>query len=257
MWVDARSLKEFYKSPLGHEVQEILVKRLHEIWPNVNGQRILSIGYGMPLLKVFQGQTPYLFNAMPSFMGASVWPDKNHNRVALTESGELPFADKSIEKIIVMHHLEQLEDSKDFLREVWRVLVDGGAALIIVPNSLGLWSKMEKSPFYNGNAFSSVEIIHLLQESCFTTGAFQYALSFPPSDIDLFFKLSNFFSKVDHSWFKGCAGLLMVEGVKQVYASSGVLPFKWRARSLTPETSPYKRIIGSRRNEKSSSCQKH
>ena len=75
--------------------------------------------------------------------GAAAWPPKQPNQVALAMEGELPLPDRSIDRVLMVHALELAEQVAALLREVWRVLVDGGQAMIVVPNRRGLWCLSE------------------------------------------------------------------------------------------------------------------
>ena len=59
------------------------------------------------------------------------------NQTVLASEDELPLVDRSVDRVLMVH-LESAEQGRRLLREVWRVLADGGQALIVVPNRRGL-----------------------------------------------------------------------------------------------------------------------
>ena len=73
------------------------------------------------------------------------------------------------------------EQSQRLLRELWRVLADGGQALIVVPNRRGLWCLSESTPFGHGRPFSAAQLKEALRNNLFTPRRTARALFVPPS----------------------------------------------------------------------------
>ena len=53
MPLSVRELAEFYDGHLGAVTRRILLRRLRQIWPNVEGLRLLGFGYATPYLRPF------------------------------------------------------------------------------------------------------------------------------------------------------------------------------------------------------------
>ena len=59
---------------------------------------------------------------MPASLGVLGWPSEGRNLVTLADEGELPFADYSIDRVLLVHALETSEQVGPMLKEIWRVL---------------------------------------------------------------------------------------------------------------------------------------
>ena len=83
---------------------------------------------------------------------------------------ELPLADSSIDRMLLVHLLEHAENPRETLKEIWRVLAPGGRLVIVVPNRRGVWARFEHTPFGTGRPFSRGQLTELLRETNFTPG---------------------------------------------------------------------------------------
>ena len=126
------------------------------LWPELPGARVLGLGYAVPFLGLLAEASERVCAIMPPAQGVAAWPPQQPNQVALAMEGELPLPDRSIDRVLMVHALESAEQVRPLLREVWRVLVDGGQAMIVVPNRRGLWCLSETTPFGHGQPFSVV-----------------------------------------------------------------------------------------------------
>ena len=72
--LDVVDLRNFYGEPLGRTVREILRRRVRAMWPRVQGDRIMGLGYATPLLRPFTGEADRLIGLMPARMGVVNWP---------------------------------------------------------------------------------------------------------------------------------------------------------------------------------------
>src|ERR1700733_842117 len=123
MYNDVVDLREFYQSPLGQTVRRLLRMRLRRIWPNVQGERVLALGYGTPLLRPLLQEAGLLMAMMPAAQGVAYWPREGPNISSLVEIDDLPLPDSSVDRVILVHALEGASSgAHDLLREVWRVL---------------------------------------------------------------------------------------------------------------------------------------
>ena len=101
---------------------------------------------------------------MPAAQGVLGWSLDGGNVVALAEEGELPFADYSIDRVLLVHALETSEAAGLLLKEIWRVLAGGGRLLIVAPNRRGIWARLDRTPFGSGRPYTMSQLSHLLRE---------------------------------------------------------------------------------------------
>ena len=57
------------------------------------------------------------------------------------------------------------------LREIWRVMADGGRLVTVAPTRAGLWSQIDRSPFYQGHPYSAGQLASLLRDWMSGAGA--------------------------------------------------------------------------------------
>jgi SAM-dependent methyltransferase len=137
----------------------------------------------------------------------------------LASEYELPLADRSIDRVLMVHALEAAEQGGRLLREVWRVLADGGQALIIVPNRRGLWCLSESTPFGHGQPFSAAQLKGVLCNTLFAPGESATALFVPPLRSRLVLRTAVAWERVGLRWAQHFAGVLLMVAEKQIYAA--------------------------------------
>jgi SAM-dependent methyltransferase len=172
---------------------------------------------------------------MPADQGVVRWPADGPNRTVLASEDELPLVDRSIDRVLMVHALESAEQGRRLLREVWRVLADGGQALIVVPNRRGLWCLSESTPFGYGQPFSISQLKGVLCNTLFVPRESASALFVPPLRSRVVLRTALAWERVGLRWAKHFAGLLLMLAEKQIYAA----PFepavaKRRVRAYVP-----------------------
>ncbi|NQV80969.1 MAG: methyltransferase domain-containing protein [Alphaproteobacteria bacterium] len=221
MHLDVIDLKQFYESRLGRMAARMLRRRLRELWPSVAGMRVVGVGYATPFLRPMLDEAERVMAFMPAGQGVHRWPTDAPSRVALADEVELPLRDSSVDRVLLVHTLENTEHLQPMLREVWRVLAPEGRVLIIAPNRRGIWARFERTPFGHGRPFSPPQLNRLLRDNMFSPGATKAALYFPPSRGGVLLRaagtLERFGEKIGAT---AVAGALLVEGGKQVYAAT-------------------------------------
>ena len=218
MHTDVVDLREFYLNPLGLVVRRLLAARVRRIWPDVRGAQMLALGYGTPLLADFRAEAASMAVFMPATQGVVFWPSEGPNAAALVETNRLPLPDQSVDRVILMHALEDDADPHGLLSEVWRVLRGNGRLLVIVPNRRGIWAHSDRTPFGTGRPYSSFQLRDTLRDHGFLAEATQRALYMPPSSSRMMLSLAASFEKYGEKLFPLLGGLLLVEAGKQVYA---------------------------------------
>ena len=218
MWNDVSDLHGFYSRTLGQVAQRILRQRVREIWPSVRGETVVGIGYGVPLLRSFAEEAARTLAFMPAPQGVMRWPRDSGNLAALVDEIDLPVADRSVDRLMLVHSVECSEQLRPMLREVWRVLADGGRLLIVVPNRAGLWSQLDRSPFYQGHPYSPGQVAALLRANMFAPMRQSRALYMPPTKSRLMLRMAPAVERFGQRWLGRFAGVSVIEAGKQLYA---------------------------------------
>jgi SAM-dependent methyltransferase len=218
MFTDIVDLRDFYQSPLGLMARRMLRARVDEMWPDLRGEQVLALGYGVPLLRPYLNQAAALYAFMPAAQGICYWPREGPNVSALVEIDNLPLPDNSIDRVIMMHALEGVAEPSPMLREVWRVMKSGARFLSIVPNRRGLWAHSDRTPFGHGQPYSAYQIRKTLHEQGFLVERTRHALYAPPSALRPNLALADKFERYAQALFPGFGGVLLVEASKQLYA---------------------------------------
>jgi len=164
MWMDAVDLREFYATTTGRVARSVIRQNLRQMWPNVTGLDVLGVGYTTPYLGLFRPEAMRTVAAMPARQGVLHWPPNEPGLTALVNESELPFADLSMDRILMVHAVESSEQLRHMLREVWRVLSDSGRLIVVAPNRRGIWARLERSPFAHGQPYSPPQLSRLLRD---------------------------------------------------------------------------------------------
>ncbi|MDJ0931439.1 class I SAM-dependent methyltransferase [Breoghania sp.] len=234
MYLDVLDMKRFYEQRLGLVVRTLVGQRIHAQWPNLSGMRVLSLGFTTPYLSPYLNQAERVIAAMPAQQGVMVWPPEGPNRATLVDEYNLPLPDACIDRALLVHTLDQSNDSLAVLREVWRVLAPGGRMLAVVPNRRSLWAQFETSPFGYGRPFSRGQLSAFLREARFKPTAAEGALYVPPFRSHLLIRSASGWERVGHRLWPAFASVLVVEAEKQVYQTTPKEPGKAATRLFRP-----------------------
>lgn len=235
---DVTDLHEFYGTLLGQQMRRALRRRIREIWPNLSGFRLLGLGYAVPYLRPFGEETERVLAMMPASQGVMHWPAENPNLAVLVDETELPLADYSIDRVLLVHGLETTEEIGPMLREIWRVLAPGGRLLVVVPNRSGLWARFEHTPFGQGRPYSQSQLSRLLRENDFSPLLSASAVFLPPSHRRTLLRMAPAFERFGRRWGNRVAGVIIAEAIKQVYAVTPLTANRRRRRRLVPVIRP-------------------
>lgn len=218
MRLDVLEFRRFYDSALGAVTRRLLRRRLREMWPDMRGLTVLGLGYATPYLRPFRDQGTRVIALMPGQQGVTRWPRRGAVAVALSEDTELPLADGSVDRIILVHELEQATELRPLLREIWRVLSPDGRILAVVPNRRGIWARRESTPFGAGRPFSASQIDMTLRGAMFEPLRVVPALYMPPTRFRFLIRMAPFWEGMGSRCWPGFSGLLLVEAAKSLYA---------------------------------------
>lgn len=215
---DVVDLRDFYRTTLGQVARRSIRRALRSMWPDLHEMRLLGIGYPTPFLSALSADTERTVALMPANLGVLGWPPDGRNLVALAEEGELPFADYSIDRVVLVHALETSDHPRPLLKEVWRVLAGGGRALIVVPNRRGIWARLDRTPFGSGRPYTMSQLSQLLRDEQFTPVGAETALFVPPVKSRMILGSAPAWDRIGQRWFPTVAGVVLVEAKKQIYA---------------------------------------
>ena len=225
MWTDVVDLRDFYASTLGWVAARAVRGCIGDLWPDVGGMRVLGLGYALPYLRFKSeptSQAERVIAAMPAAQGIIHWPKSGPNQTVLVEEEELPFPDNSMDRIVLVHAVENSEHLRLWLREVWRVLTDSGRLIVVVPNRSGLWALSERTPFGHGRPFTATQLSRLLRDSLFTPTNSVRALFVPPVRSHMVLGGAGVWEKIGNRWFPQLGGLHVMEAGTQIYAPNPV-----------------------------------
>jgi len=220
MWNDAVDLRDFYRTSLGRLTRRVIRQRVRDIWGNTSGQRILGLGYATPYLLPFMDEAERVIAAMPARQGVLHWPSDGAGKVTLCDEAEIPLPDVSMDRVLLVHALECSEQLRPMLREVWRVLADGGRLMVVVPNRRGIWARMDRTPFGHGYPYSPAQLNRLLRDTLFTPIRTERALFAPPSRSRMVIASAPAWEQLGQRLFPTFSGVLISEAGKQIYAAT-------------------------------------
>lgn len=215
---DVVDLRDFYRTGLGQVARRMIRRAVQRVWPEVRGTRLLGIGYASPFLSALAPETERTIGVMPASLGVLPWPPEGRNLVSLADEGELPFADYSIDRVLLVHALETSEEVRAMLKEIWRVLAGGGRLLIVAPNRRGIWARLDRTPFGSGRPYTMSQLSQLLRDEQFTPVGSDAALFIPPASSRVMLRSALAWERIGRRWFPTFAGVLLVEATKQIYA---------------------------------------
>ena len=146
------------------------------------------------------------------------WPREGRNHTALVDELDLPLPDRSVDRVLLVHAIECTEQVRPFLREIWRVMADGGKLITVAPTRAGLWSQLDRSPFYQGHPYSPGQVAALLRANMFAPMRQTRALFMPPTRSRLMMRMAPAVERFGHRWLGRFAGVSVIESGKQLYA---------------------------------------
>ena len=219
MALDTHAAAEFYLTPRGAVAAHLLRQRLVQIWPRLDGQSVLGLGYAAPYLRVWREHADRCIALTPAQLGAASWPPGGPGLSCTAEEDALPFADLSFDRVVLVHGLEAAEHARRMLREVWRVLKDDGRLLIVAPNRTGLWAHLETTPFGHGQPYSPGQIERLLTSTMFAVERRDTALYVPPVSLRMILRSAGFWEKAGRGVVPRLAGVTITEARKDLFGA--------------------------------------
>lgn len=248
MHLDVVEYRKFYDSPLGHVALRMIRKRLRVLWPDTKGQTILGLGYATPYLGPFRADAARVIALMPAAQGVAPWPRSGPGMTALAEEDNLPLPDSCIDRVILVHAVENTEMLRALLRQAWRVLAPSGRMIVVAPNRASLWTQFETTPFSHGRPYTRGQLERMLTDAMFKPVAWDRALCLPPLKWRWSLRYGQVLENMGQSLWPRFAGVLMADATKEVYAAlpSGGVPV--RARVWVPEPKGVQASLGQKQD---------
>jgi SAM-dependent methyltransferase len=230
MAADVHSTAEFYATPRGVIATRLLRERMQTMWPTMTGRAVLGLGYTTPYLRLWRDSAARCVAATPGPTGTAPLPADGLGLSCLVEEDALPFPDLCFDNILLVHGLENAENARRLLREVWRVLKDDGQLLVVAPNRRGMWAHVESTPFGHGQPYSTGQIGDLLAASLFRVERRDTALYVPPTRWRVVLRGAALWERTGRYVAPHLAGVTLTEAVKDLYAA---MPVGAQARRRT------------------------
>jgi SAM-dependent methyltransferase len=222
MRTDILDFHEFYASPLGVTARLAVVSRLAEVWGDGKGLEIAGFGYADPYLEIFSAASRR-FTLAPGGQGIIRWPADGANAACLAAEQEWPLPDACLDRLLIVHGLEEAPAPHRLMREVWRVLKDSGRVIIVASHRRGLWSVIDTTPFAAGRPYLKRRLDVLLREAMFRPRYWDTALFFPPFRSKLLLKAARTWERAGARVWPALGGVLMVEAEKDMLAPVGLV----------------------------------
>lgn len=220
MWNDVVDFNRFYRSRLGEATAALVRAEIQSHWPVLPGSVVVGLGYATPYLGLWEQEASRILALMPAHQGVTHWPAAAPNRVALAEETALPLDDLSVDRLLLVHAVENSEHLRAMMRECFRVLSGHGRLLAVVPSRRGIWARTERTPFGHGKPYSRAQMERLLRASQFEAVSVTRALYMPPVEREFVLKAGPAAERFGKRFCERLGGALFVEAHKQVYAAT-------------------------------------
>ena len=234
---DIADIHKFYQTRLGQTACRYIGYKIAQFWPDKVDDVVVGYGYATPYIDRYRQSASRVLGLMPCSQGAIPWPEHKANLVALTQSDCLPLLDNSVDRVLMVHALEHSDNPSQLLRDAWRILVDGGRLLIVVPNRRGFWARNPLTPFGHGKPYSGRQLYGLMEKSLFTPYKPKYALFAPPLNSKVLFQFSDSFERLGSIWVKKWGGVTLMETCKQIASLTSESPYSWHPSIFVPTPS--------------------
>ena len=214
---DVTRLIDFYKSPLGRISRALVRDAIIDMAGDIRAKRVLGLGFATPYMRFTLGPAERVLAFMPARQGASAWPREGPSMTVLCDPLEMPLTDAAVDLIIAVHAFEQVGDTAELMRELWRVAAPNAKLIVVVPRRRGLWAQRDNTPFGTGNPFSKSQLEKLLRDHSFTPEAWRDALFLPPVQKAFMLRSARFFERAGRLFGPAFAGVTCVKARKELF----------------------------------------
>ena len=105
MSIDVVDLRTFYAQRLGTVARHFVGRSIRKHWSEMQGLRVLGIGYAGPYLGLFREEAERCLAFMPAAQGVVKWPTVRPTLSALVDELELPLPDAAVDRVLLVHAL--------------------------------------------------------------------------------------------------------------------------------------------------------
>jgi SAM-dependent methyltransferase len=245
MHAELHETEAFYATRQGLLARRLIGRQIRQLWPDLHRSTVLTIGYGLPYMPLLEPA------ALAVAMVGGELPSRlrdGRGRTVQAREDDLPFDDRTIDRVLLIHALELSDNPQRLLREVWRVLTDEGRLIAVVPNRRGLWCLSERTPFGHGQPYSSGQLARRLEGHLFERGAERGSLYLPPTRSRLLLRLALPVERLGLTLAPRLAGVMLLEAEKRIFAGTPLFvgqPARGRRYAVVPRN-----LVSAKRLEK-------
>lgn len=218
---EVEDLQRFYATRQGQVARRLIHHQIKALWPDLTGRTVLGFGYAAPFLAGLDTASRAVA-LMPAEQGMGFSLQDGAGRTAIAREDDLPLADGSVDRVLLVHALECCGNVPRLIREIWRVLADGGRMIVVVPNRRGLWALSDRTPFGHGQPYSLGQLERTLNSHLFTPLGERTALFLPPTQSRLLLRLAVPAERLGLGFARRFAGVVLVEAEKQIYVGTAL-----------------------------------
>ncbi|MGG5819132.1 class I SAM-dependent methyltransferase [Falsiroseomonas sp. HW251] len=218
MTIEVHGLSAFYGSRGGETAARLVAARLAALWPRLPGQSVLGLGWAAPYLGLWPEATRRIA-LVPAHLPGAQDLARPVGPTLLAAEETLPLPDASFDRVLLVHGLEAADNARRLLREVWRVLRDDGRLILVVPNRVGMWAHLDRTPFGHGQPYSRGQIERLLARHLFRADRREAALFVPPYGLRFLGAAAPALEGMGRVLCPRLAGVFVVEAAKDIFAA--------------------------------------
>lgn len=204
-------------------------------WPSGVGATMVGLGYAVPFLGRWRDEGLRVLSFMPAGQGVVAWPKDGPNASALVDMFDMPLPDACVDRLLLVHALENADDPESLLEECWRLLAPGGRMIVVAPNRRGFWARRDTTPFGQGRPYSRGQMRDLLRQNLFSPIFSRDALYLPPFESAPALGMASAFERLGETLALPGAGVMVVEATKEVWRP---VPLRRAQRKLSSVLAP-------------------
>jgi SAM-dependent methyltransferase len=223
-------VRRWFATPLGQSVQAMEVHRLRDILPRLYGPVALQLGRvgSLDMLDGSLAATRVVVDASPSSGPAEP------QIVSLPEG--LPFADDSVDVVLLPHTLDFASEPHQILREVSRITVGEGHVVVVGFNPFSVWGlcrmfhRRRRIP-WRARFFSAARVKDWLQLLGFEVTGAATLFHRPPIGHDAARDRLFWLERLGDRWWPPLAAVYVLVGRKHELGITALRP-RWKEKKV-------------------------